>query len=303
MDFFRIVREAPLGDPSRELLGALRGARFLDTPSCPRCGCAKVHRWGTFSGRQRYKCVDGCGRTFSDLTGTPAAYSKKLLQWPAYGRCMEEGLSVRATANRLGLHPSTAFRWRHRLLGWLAAHDDEPLTGWVELDLVRFVESRKGERALERAPRRRAVTPQEWFRTPRANVAVAVDRAGHAVTALVQGVGQGEEVARLLTFLDGRLRPPAGTCQLISSQRQILSWAVSASSLPGPFHYMPRTRSPMAGVALVRDYGRRLRQWVRRFRGVATRYLPNYLIWHRMADEPFRHALADVVLRWPLAPP
>lgn len=303
MDFFRIVREPPRGDPSREFLSALRGARFLGTPSCPRCGCAKVHRWGGFSGRQRYKCMDGCGRTFSDLTGTPAAYSKKLLQWPAYGRCMEDGLSVRATASRLGLHPSTAFRWRHRLLAWLEAHDHETLAGWVELDLVRFAESRKGERTLHRAPRRRAVSPQEWFRTPRADVAVAVDRAGHAVTALVQGAGKGEELVRLVACLERRLQPAAGSCQLISAQRRIQSWAISGPSLPGRFHYLPRTKSPLAGVALARDYGRRLRQWIGRFRGVATRYLPNYLIWHRLADAPRRNALSDVVLRWPLAPP
>jgi len=35
-----------------------------------------------------------------------------------------------------------------------------------------------------------------------------------------------------------------------------------------------------------------LRSWIRRFKGVATRYLPNYLTWHR-----FIYALETVATR------
>jgi hypothetical protein len=48
------------------------------------------------------------------------------------------------------------------------------------------------------------------------------------------------------------------------------------------------------------DYRDRLLAWIRRFHGVATRYLPNYLVWHRVIDAPYRLGIARTVLRWPV---
>ena len=36
-----------------------------------------------------------------------------------------------------------------------------------------------------------------------------------------------------------------------------------------------------------------------RFRGVATRYLPNYLMWHQRVDAHERQGVAGESLRWP----
>jgi len=42
--------------------------------------------------------------------------------------------------------------------------------------------------------------------------------------------------------------------------------------------------------------------WIRRFRGVSTKYLANYLMWHRAVDVPYRLGIERNVLRWPLQP-
>jgi hypothetical protein len=49
---------------------------------------------------------------------------------------------------------------------------------------------------------------------------------------------------------------------------------------------------------VVSSYLRRLRTWMFRFRGVATRYLANYLLWHRFEDRTFRFALPATLLQW-----
>jgi hypothetical protein len=49
---------------------------------------------------------------------------------------------------------------------------------------------------------------------------------------------------------------------------------------------------------IVSGYLRRLRTWLSRFRGVATRYLANYLLWHRFLDRTFRLALPAALLQW-----
>jgi hypothetical protein len=62
-----------------------------------------------------------------------------------------------------------------------------------------------------------------------------------------------------------------------------------------------RQRQPGGHVENVQVYGALLVGWIRRFRGVATKYLPNYLAWHLALDLARRRALARAALRWPLA--
>lgn len=107
-------------------------------PACPRCGSGHVHKWGLLHGRQRYRCKS-CTRTFTELTGTPLAHLKRQEQWGRMGWCLWEGLSVRNSARVLGVHPFTAFRWRHRFLAALRAHQRPHLTGVTELTVASLV--------------------------------------------------------------------------------------------------------------------------------------------------------------------
>lgn len=63
-----------------------------------------------------------CRRTFSEHTGKALAGSWYPHRWPELCRELVQQTSVRETARRLGVAPSTAFRWRHRVLQALADH-------------------------------------------------------------------------------------------------------------------------------------------------------------------------------------
>src|SRR5262245_42120655 len=121
---------------------------------CPRCQSNRILRWGHFSGRQRYKCR-GCARTFSALTGTSAAYSKRLDLWADYCRCALAALTLRRCAAQLDIALSTAFRWRHAILSVSRASDTTVLTELVEIAELHMAYSEKGARRPSRAPRRR----------------------------------------------------------------------------------------------------------------------------------------------------
>ena len=59
-------------------------------------------------------------------------------------------------AKRCDVHPTTAFRWRHRFLGSAALDKPKTLTGIVEADEMFILESFKGRRSdLPRRPRNR----------------------------------------------------------------------------------------------------------------------------------------------------
>ena len=113
---------------------------------CPRCGTGGAVRRGCAHRLRRYACK-ACRRTFHALTGTPLAGLHHRERWLARE-------SVRKAAERCGVAPSTAFRWRHRCVAQ-AGEPGGPLAGLVEADEKCFRHSRKGERNRNRPPRRR----------------------------------------------------------------------------------------------------------------------------------------------------
>lgn len=292
--------------PVEPLLARIRQIRFRDGLACPRCGSRHVQRWGRFSGRQRYRCRGPCGRTFSDLTGTPAAYIKKLDHWLAYAAGMLPGESLRAAAHRLHIHPSTAFRWRHRLLQGLRAADHESLVGRVELATRRILRSRKGERPdpsappWPRPPRRRGI-PYLWPSELVAGILLACDRQGHVVAGVLDApLARLDELQRLL---GGRLRgaPPGQPPVVLAPQGPLGTQAHFARS-QNALYRDTRGGDPDLHVRTATAWGVRFHRWMRRFRGVATRYLPRYLVWHRWVDRSRSHPSLDPLFHWPLAP-
>jgi transposase-like protein len=287
--------------PLHAVLAELRDARFSQGLACPRCGGRRIQRWGSFAGRHRYRCRD-CERTFSDLTGTPAAYSKKLALWAPYSVCMRGGMSVRASAGWVGIHPSTAFRWRHRVLDSLRGRDAESLVGWTELGTMRFAYSEKGRRNAATAPRCRGASRGTRASQRRIVVLVGCDRVGDVVTAVL-----GEATGRRPTGLDldralaGRLLQPA---ILTSMHGRFSSYSMFAVRQGAPYRdariAQRQRRDALAHVRSLLGYCERFIDWMDRFRGVATRYLANYLAWHRVLDRESRNRFNFIALRWPL---
>src|SRR5271163_4751530 len=81
---------------------------------CPHCAGREVVGWGRSHGLLRFRCKS-CGRTFNALTKTPMAHLRKKEKWLDHARAMIEGKSLAKTAQLCGVHPTTAFRWRHRV--------------------------------------------------------------------------------------------------------------------------------------------------------------------------------------------
>lgn len=252
---------------------AFRRLRFGERPSCPRCGADRVHRWGSFSGRKRYRCV-ACRRTFSDFTGTPLAYIKKLPAWSPYCLCMREGLSIRAVAHLVGISPATAFRWRHRILPAQDLGDAHVMGRIVTIGETWFQQSEKGSRTMDRPARRRRI----WHRSDATPVWVLVarDDAARVATAAV-GLRR-PDPDDIIAAVGHRLSPEA---ELLSRYGWYGAPARAADRLEVP-HRDAGLTAPE--VVAVKSYAVRLRRWMRRFRGVATRYLASYLAWHRFVE-------------------
>jgi transposase-like protein len=86
--------------------------RVADERRCPRCDMPGATRHGMANGLQRYRC-DHCRRTFNALTGTPLAGLRKKEKWLEYAEALNDGVTIEKAAERCGVDPTTAFRWRH----------------------------------------------------------------------------------------------------------------------------------------------------------------------------------------------
>jgi transposase-like protein len=117
--------------------------RMTEKPVCPHCAHEQVSRWGFANGLQRYRC-NACRATFNALTDTPLAGLRHKAKWMDYAKQLVEGASIRKSAAAVGIHPNTAFRWRHRFLSLPNGQRATSLAGIAEADETYFLESQKG---------------------------------------------------------------------------------------------------------------------------------------------------------------
>ena len=246
---------------------------FASAPHCPHCGATELQRWGYASGLRRYRCK-ACRRTFNALTGSSLAGLRKKECWLAYGQALAAGMTLARAAAHCGVHLTTSFRWRHRFLQAPAA-TQEALTGVVEADETFFRRSHKGSRRwrqadapLERRPRRRGERArQRGLSAEQVPALIARDRAGHTTGAVLPDLGAEAIKAALAPGI-------AGDAVLCSDGAK----AYAAFAARHGLHHEPinvaagvRVRDGAFHVQNVNAYHGRLKGWIGRFNGVATR--------------------------------
>ena len=108
-----------------------------------------------------------------------------------------EGETIKESAARCGIAPSTAHRWRHRFLAVVKQAPDR-LAGIVEADEAFVLESRKGQRKLARKPRRRGgKAKQRGLLREQVPVLIAADRAGAPLSHTLPALNADNEKAVL----------------------------------------------------------------------------------------------------------
>jgi transposase-like protein len=249
--------------------------------SCPDCGGGRCHRCGHANGLQRYRCVV-CRRSFNALTGTPLARLRLRDKWLPYFQCLIESTTVRTAATRVAVAKSTRFRWRHRFIAAVRREKRPKLSGIVEADECYHLESQKGSRHLDRPARRRGgKATRRGISAELDCILVARDRNRLAYDFVT---GRGPVSARqLVTHLKPVLAPDV---LLVSDGARAYQ---AFAQLAGVTHEAVNVRAGLRvrgaiHVQGVNGWHSRYKTWVRRFNGVASRYLSNYTGWLRVLD-------------------
>jgi len=268
--------------------------RVAEKLICPHCAHQQVSRWGFANGLQRYRC-SACRVTFNALTETPLAGLRHKAKWMDYAKQLVEGTSVRKSAAAVGIHPNTAFRWRHRFLKLPNSQQAISLAGIAEADETYFLESQKGKRqGLSRAPRKRGgKASKRGLSEEQIPVLICRDRAGNTADFMLKKADKEHIGAALKPLL------PADVILCTDGAKSLAAVAKEMGITHRPVNLAAGQRV-VAGVYHVQNvnaYDSRLKEWMRRFHGVATRYLGNYLGWRRLIERHNREISSADFLR------
>lgn len=250
--------------------------------ACPHCAAdaTQLASWGRSRGLPRYRCR-ACLRTCNALSGTPLARLRRKDTWLQYADTLIAGHSVRACAQQCCVSKNTAFRWRHRFLREAAHHCDTRESGIIEADETFFLESFKGQRALPRPARKRAGVGKTRGTGPdQIAVMVVRDRQGHSADFQLEKLDAAHVSAALLPLVDKEsvlCTDGAAVYAAFARTSGITHKVVQAK--PGL-----RVQEVAFHIQNVNAYHSRLKLWIARFHGVATKYLVNYLGWRRMLE-------------------
>jgi transposase-like protein len=257
------------------------GQQRVDSVGCPHCANRDVVRWGQASALPRYRCKV-CLRTFNALTKTPLAKLRMKDKWARQTAAMIDGVSTAQAARRCEVHYTTAFRWRHRFLAALAGDKPKTLSGLVEGDETFILESFKGKRSgRPRKPRKRGgKSAKHGLSADQIPIIVARDRQGATTDAVLAKLNR----VWIAAALDGVVTPANQFC--CDGGTAIVAFArragIAAHVLPMPGK--PNPQAPDFHLNNVNAYHSRLKEWLRRLHGVATKNLPNYLGWRRTLE-------------------
>ena len=256
--------------------------------SCRRCSSSSILKYGKDkNGKQRYKCKN-CNTIFYETSYSVVSKSRHPLSvWKKYIVLLLKGTSLNECAKECDISVQTAFTWRHKILHALQLDQaDRVLGGAVEIDDMFFSLSYKGNHNKSRSftmPRKsyKRGTDNTAASGGKACVLCAVERRGQTYAEVV-GIGK-VSVDELKYAFDTRLlgdsiamtdKAPEFNLYFKDSSIELVSLRSHADKhkpngppeIKGSFH-----------IQNVNNLHCRIRKTMKRYNGVATKYLNHYI--------------------------
>ena len=238
---------------------------------CPDCNSSHVIKNGLQSRVQNYRCKN-CGRQFRVTTGTfmHGVHEKgKMLE---YIKCMSAGMSLRECARIAHISLTTSFFWRHRILCALQSFEDNVnFFGIVELEELLMNYSEKGKKRRDK----KEIKKLNKKKPTKVAVLAATDRSGNILFKKLEE--NRVQAGHISDFLKSRISENSVICG--SNKKAFKS--VNAEHIK---HKEITNKNKMKqGIYSVSTVHNKITDFVGwiyyKFRGVATKYLTNYIMW------------------------
>ncbi|MCT4615189.1 MAG: hypothetical protein N4A49_09995 [Marinifilaceae bacterium] len=255
-----------------------RVSYILETPieelKCPFCNLSDFIRWGKRNDMQRYRCK-ACSKTFNSLTKTPLAGLARKGHWLDYSKCLRDGYSIRKAAIECGIHYTTSFRWRHRFLTNAKFIKAKKLGGIVENTFLKLKESFKGSKNKFVVNKKR----KDVF------VLYGVDRNNNIYDVTNKGFSMG--------LIDRNFKQVVLPNSLVLTEKQS-KFIEFAKRNNLRYSYLINNSDKLTYSGKTDSYKESFKDWINKnLRGVATKYLENYVSWFRSFNE-FNSGIKDI---------
>lgn len=252
---------------------------------CPHCNSISFVKNGKKNSSQRYICKD-CSKTFTDTNKTILFSSKKYIHvWQKYIHCMIEKYSLHKTAKICDICVDTAFNWRHKILDALQnTMSKVELNEVVKVDEIFLPLSFKGHHKNFNLP------PLAKHRGTRASL-LGLSKEQVCITsevnlndfsiAKISNLGK-PKLTDLQKVLDKKIVSDSVLATDIFRVYLKLAKAMNLSHIRIPRnHYKIGTFN----IQTINSYHSRLKSMLLyNFKGVSTKYLNNYLVYHNFVN-------------------
>ena len=267
-------------DPVKQIIQEME-QRLIEHPECPHCHSHVINRHGKKGDMQRYRCKN-CQKTFMATTNTPLAWLHYKDKWLSYLDTMIQGKVLRQAAKECDINLKTAFRWRHRFLQLPSQLKAKFLEGIVEVDETFFAYSEKGNKRLKRRARKRGKISGKRGRAKEDWVPVLTvrDRGRHTFEAILPSTS----IKGISEQLSGKIEKDSVLCS--DGYKSYIQFAQDNELVHKRLNLSAGVRviDKVFHIQNVNAYHSRLKGWIARFHGVATKYLDHYLGWFRIMD-------------------
>ncbi|MDP4089738.1 MAG: IS1595 family transposase [Bacillota bacterium] len=250
--------------------------------ACPDCSGNSISKFGKNRlGKQRYKCKE-CRRIFVIPKKSLISCTRKTIrQWLLYMECMAKGMSIRKSAAVVGIHKNTSFHWRHKILNALRGELKNDVSGIVEIDEAFIAESFKGNHSRNphfhkgRPSRGRGLRWAEKSSAARVRVLCCLDRTENIFSQVIGRERPG--IQQLMSILEGKIQSGSTICT-----NNNIAYKTVAREFDLKLYKLAYSNEAIDEIyhnKKAKEFGRKLKEFITDFNGVATKYLNNYITW------------------------
>ena len=253
--------------------------------ACPHCKSIHFVKNGTKNGTQRYLCRD-CKKSFVTESGTILYRTQKDIEvWKKYIHCMINKYPLRKCAKECDITLYTAFIWRHKILDALQNMMNEvELDGIVEADETFTTISYKGNHKNFKLPRkahqRGTKASKRGLSREQVCIPCGVNLNGLSI-AKISNLGR-PGLRDIQKVLGNRIKKDSVFVTDSLRAYQKLSFDMELNHIR-----IPRNKRSVGtfNIQVINNYHARLKDLIIcRFKGVATKYLNNYLVYHNFVN-------------------
>lgn len=229
-------------------------ADLIEVSSCPHCNSTSIVRNGHKKDKQQYKCRN-CNKSFQATTGTPIHGLHLKDRIPKYIKALKQGMTIRAAANYAEISKNTSFSWRHK-----------------------FLSSIKNEPIIKETNKTNTVTVLKLPYSAKGRVKAPEKNRKNTTTIIVQHNNQ-ISIKKLDTkHINRQISETLEKTKIIChvKNREITKSLKKIAKN----QILQQKKLKNQNKQQINNQIEKLSIWMKRFRGVATKYLQQYWNWY-----------------------